>query len=96
MRLNEEASTARSRTSPASRRVSSRPLAIASAACDTSRSGRSARPEAHRPSSAPAMVVTAPAVSRATRMIWRVRAVGARENTSKYAAFAAGIGTPTA
>ena len=64
MSLNERASTARSRSSTASRRVSSRPPAMASAARLTSASGRSARRLAHQPRAAPANVVTAAAPSR--------------------------------
>ncbi len=81
MRLKLEDSTARSLASPAASLVSSCPLAISNDARAASRSGRNALPEAQRPSTAPATVVSAVA---AMSEMSRARSVSCsleRENT---------------
>ena len=83
IRLNAEASSWRSTSSPTSIRVSSSPPAMATAASVTSESGRSARELAHRPTAAPARVVTRAAAASAKARARSVPASSSNENTSK-------------
>ena len=83
MRLNEPASAFRSASSPASTLVPSSPPAMATAASEIPDSGRRTRPLAHRPTTAPAMVVTRAAAPRARVRVLRVPASSSREKTSK-------------
>ena len=83
IRLKADASSWRSTSSPASTRVSRSPPAMATAASVTSPRGRSALPVAHRPSAAPAKVVTSAAAPKAKARVRRVPSSSANENTSK-------------
>ena len=96
MELNDSARVARSGSSMAGNRVSSRPPAMAAAAWATSATGRMSRVLAHRPTAAPATVVAMPAPSRATARKRSVRLSSSKEKTSKYWALTSGRGTPTA
>ncbi len=95
MSLNELASIDRSGSSVGSSRVSSRPPAMAFAACAASPSGRTARLATRAPSPAPAIVVMNPAKSRLSRTLSSVSDASSRGTNSKYAASVTVSGMPT-
>ena len=95
MSLNAEVRACMSGSSVGSRRVSSRPSAIARAACAALASGRTARREANTPSAIPTNVVVNAASTRANRTLCKASRTSRKLSYSKYMALMRGRGIPT-
>ena len=95
MSLNAEVSACMSGSSVGSRRVSSRPSAIARAACAAFARGRTARREANTPSAMPRNVVVTAARASANRTLWSASRTSRKLSYSKYMALMRGSGIPT-